>query len=86
MTQVVDSPRSPALDAAGRQLLEQVARTGPLPPGELPRRWPMTRHLSRLLVRALAREGLVEHTRENGGPPRLALTEAGKAVLAEQHS
>jgi DNA-binding MarR family transcriptional regulator len=72
-----------ALEAARRQVLEQIDRTGPIPVQELPRGWPLTRHHVRMVVRDLARDGLVVTARDPGAwMPVLTLTPAGRRVVA----
>lgn len=71
-----------ALEAARRQVLEQVARASAVPVQELPRGWPLTRHHVRMLVQDLSREGLLTSVREPGATlPRVSLTPAGHRAL-----
>lgn len=72
-----------ALEEARRRVLEEVDRAGGLPIQELPRGWPLTRHHVRMLVRDLARDGLLTTTRDPGTRlPRVSLTPAGRRAIA----
>lgn len=75
---------TPAVDAARRTLLEELRRSGPVPPGEIPGRWPLTRHHMRLVLAELIRDGLVASERGDGGRlPRLSLTPSGQDALGD---
>jgi hypothetical protein len=78
---------SPTLDDPGlrRHILAFVDRNGPSPLNALPRAWPVTGFHLRLVAGELIRDGEVSVVRENGGSPRLAVTEVGRARLAGSH-
>ena len=46
------------------RILEALALSGPRAVNELPRRWPMTHQLNRILVGVLVADGLVEHVQD----------------------
>ena len=71
--------RGSTLDAWKAEILETLARTGPATVAEIPRAWPRTRQITRGLVDALIREGLVAPCRASGRlEHRVELTEAGR--------
>lgn len=71
-----------ALEGARREILQHLARRGPAPMAELPSTWPMTRHLTRLVVRDLRRDGLLASARRiEDRAPVLVLTETGRRVM-----
>ena len=47
-----------------QQILESLARSGARPIEQLPRRWPRTHQVNRLLVNELVATGLLERVRE----------------------
>lgn len=76
-------PHVLAVNAARLRILEQLDRSGPVSMPELCREWPMARHHARLLVLDLSRDAMVSFLRSTGGgPPRLDITDAGRAALA----
>lgn len=77
-----ETAQARALEAARRQILEHVARSGPVPVTSLPVRWPLTRHQARLVVRDLSRDGMVSFARRiQDRTPVLAITDTGRRAL-----
>ena len=61
------------------RILDALAETGPRSVGELPRRWPMTRQVNRILVRDLVAEGLIDYVQDvSTGERFVRLTAAGR--------
>lgn len=72
-----DSPRARAVHEARHRVLAHLATNGPITVPEIPRRWPLTGHHIRLIVRDLSREGLLA-VEPDGAVPLIVLTRAGR--------
>ena len=67
------------------RILEAVARSGPRAVDDLPRRWPMTRQVNRILAEDLISAGLLERVQDvDSGRHLVRLTAEGREFVARR--
>jgi DNA-binding MarR family transcriptional regulator len=84
MIRIAETVPADALETVGRSILDFVGREGPVALGDLPARWPLTRHHVRRVVSRLADEGLLAVAPPAAGVTVLSLTSRGRRVVRRE--